>query len=240
MAVIAGLLILAFHPLESEPSASRRPLSPRERKAERIERRSAAKPEDRKLQLAAIEAWIEAGGARLTPVDVEIEPIPAAVREDFEAGLQVWDDYVKQTGGKPDTDMAETAGTASFELAEIGSRDPEDIEADVARAAKALKIAGKRRHTLYTLSNVSVYAYFNGEYARGDIAAKGAASGFKKRWRRAIVFEQLDSSREKAKVFRRLLRQANAKLGESGDELLETPLKAYSGAAGLNKDDPTD
>jgi hypothetical protein len=240
LVVIGGILVLSLHPLKGDTSASRRPLSRQERKAERLERRSAAKPGDQNRQLAAMEAWFEAGGSQLTRVDVEIEPIPAAVREDFEAGLRIWDRYLEQTGGKVGADAAETAGAVSFELAEIGSRDPQDIEADVARAARALEIAGRHRHTLYTLSNVSVYAYFNGEYARGDVAARGAASGFKKRRRRAIVFEELDSSREHAKVFRRLLRQANAELGESGDELLEKPLKVYSGAGGINKDDPTE
>jgi hypothetical protein len=238
--LVAGvILVLSLVPLGSDPKANPRPLSPSERKAKRMEERLAAKPSDRKLQLATFDAWVEAGGQRLTEIDVEIEPIPAAVREDLEAGLRIWDRYLEQTEGKAGADIAETAGEVSFELAEIGSRDPADLEADVARAAKALQIAGRQRHTLYTLSNVSVYAYYNGEYARGNIAAKGAASGFKKKSRRAIVFEQLDFYRGNAKVFRRLLRQANAELDETGDELLEKPLKAYSGQAGLNKDDPT-
>jgi hypothetical protein len=236
---LAGLLILALGG-GGEASPDRRPLSPRERKAERIERRSAAKPGDLKLQLAAIETWIEAGSDRLGKIDVEVEEIPAAVREDFEAGMRIWGRYRDRLKSKADADIIELAGEVSFELAEIGSRDLGKIEADVARAADALRIVGRYRPTLYTLSNVAVFAFFNGEFARGNVAGRAAAAGFKKRSRRKIVTEQIDYYRENAKVFRRILDQAASELRESGDDLLEKPLKLYSGRTGLNKDNPTE
>jgi hypothetical protein len=236
---LGGVLFLGMHRSDGDGGVKNRPLSAQEREAKRIERRLARAPGDRGLQLEAVEAWVEAGGQRLSDVDVTTEPIPGAVRVDFEAGLRIWDRYLTQTGGDAGAEIANSAGEVSFALAEIGSRDPADIEADIARAARALQIAGRRQPTLYMLSNVAVYSYFDGEYARGDVAARGAAATFRQRSRRRIVFEQLDSSREHAEVFRRLLAHANAELDESGDDLLEEPLRAYSGAVGLNKEEPT-
>lgn len=237
------ILILGLVLPGDDPRADPRPLSPLERKAKRMEERLASAPNDRKLQAATFEAWVEAGGTRLVGIGIG-EKIPAAVPEDFEAGLRIWDRYWEQfdakadVDSKADLDMIELAGEVSMELAEIGSSDPRKIEADVARAADTLQIAGKHRPTLYTLSNVAVFAYFNGEFPRGNVAGREAASGFKKKARRKIVMEQLDYYRGNAEVFRRLLKQTNAELRESGDELLEKPLKVYTGRTGLNKDNP--
>jgi hypothetical protein len=222
-----------------DPRSKGRHLSRQERQAKRFEKRLAQRPADPELQLATTEAWLEAGLARLYGRDTSVETIPPLVREDLETGLRVWDSYLRQTGGTAGADIAERVGEASFLLAEIGSCDPADLEVDVARAARALRIAGRQRPILYTLSNTATYAYFNGEFARGDAAAKAAAAGFKKASRRKIVLDQLDFYRGNAEVFRRLLREANVELSESGEALLDVPLKAYSGQAGINKDDPT-
>jgi hypothetical protein len=239
LVALGGVLVVVLGQSKGQPQAKSRPLSSEERGAEKLERRLARSPGNHRLQLAAMEAWVEAGAQRLFHRNVESERIPVGVRQDFEAGMRIWDRYLEQVGGKADIDTAEIASSISLELAEIGSRDPADLEADVARAARAVQIAGRHRPTLFTLSNVAVYSYFNGEYARGDVAAKGAAETFMAKRRQDIVYEQLDSSREWAKVFRRLLAHANAELEESGDELLEEPLKAYTSEAGINKDEPT-
>jgi len=236
---IACVLTLAVGQGDTDTHSTRPPLSPLERKARQMERRLAAMPTDRRLLLATMEAWLEAGHRRLSKIDVEVESVPTAVRDDLEDGLRIWDRYLEQTGDEAGVEVAELAGGSSMELAEIGSRDPARVEADVARAALALRIAGRHRPTLFTLSNTAVFAYFNGETARGEVAAAGAAADPQNsRQLRKIAIEQLNGYQERGETFRRLLEEAKAELHESGDELLERPLKAFVHHAGLNKDDP--
>jgi hypothetical protein len=213
-----------------------RPLSPLERKAQQVERRLARNPEDKQQLLATMQAWIEAGNNRLSATEYRTHPIPSAVSEDFKAGLRAWNRYLKQTGGEADAEIAELASGTFFQLVEIGSTDPGEAEANAAGAARAQRIAGKQQPTLYTLSNLATYQYFNGEYAAGDRSARGAAADVDKR--PDIVFEQLDAYRERAEKFRRRLKRGAEELRESGEEELETPIKGYGSAAGINGYEP--
>jgi hypothetical protein len=236
---VAGILTVVLSS-EGDPGASPRSLTRPERKAIRLERRLAANPGDQGLWLRAIRAWSEAAGSWLFQRDFGDTRIPAAVREDLIASVQLWDRYLQRTGGKAGADLAEIAGEIAMELAEVGSRNPFTVEDYVATASRAAEISGELRPNLFTLSNVAVYAYFNGEPARADIAASKAAKTFRKKARRKIVVEQLNAYHERADVFRQLLTEAKAELRESGDELLEQPLKAYVHSVGINTDDPTE
>ena len=130
------------------------------------------------------------------------------------------------------------AGNTYFTLLEVGSRDLREIEADSAGAARALRIAGRLRPILFTLSNTAIYAYFNGEFAAGDRAARAAAADAPEQTV-ATARRQLAGYRERAKFFRDQLRRATAELHRTGDDLLAKPLKAYRDALSLNKEDPT-
>jgi hypothetical protein len=217
--------------------SSARPTSREERVAVRTEQRLAESPQDPELLLATMRAWLEAGSDRLYAVDFETQPIPEAVSEDFETGLRAWERYLRLVGdADAGTDAAEDAGDTYFLLLEIGSTDPDALEAYAAGASQALQIAGRRKRTLFTLSNLAIYAYFNGEYALGDRAAKGAVADAERN--RQAAREALRSSRELGELFQGQLEQAVGQLEESGEEELAQPLRAYASSAGINKDDP--
>jgi hypothetical protein len=238
LVLIVGLaLILFIGPLDgSNESSAPHFSSALEKKADRIERRLARNPEDRKLLLATMEAWIEAGNDRLSKIDTATQPIPSAVAEDFRVGLRTWNPFLRQTGGEASVSTAELAGGTYFKLLEIGSPDLGEIESNAAEAARALRIAGKHSPNLFTLSNVAVYEYFNGEFAAGDKAAKGAAADVTGAEVKGVR-EQLDEYRERGERFRDQLRRAADQLRQSGQEQLEEPLKAFASSTGINKDE---
>lgn len=239
--LLAGVLVLIVQPFDgSDPGASPLPPTQLEKKAERVEGELAKSPENPMLQLASMRAWLGAGYDRVSRARNATQPIPSsAIAEDFKAGLRAWKAYLRQTGGEANVDNAEFAGGAYVTLLELGSADVAEIESNTAEAARALRIAGRHRPNLYTLSNVAVYEYLNGEYADGNKAARQAAAIFEEPARAAIVTEQLNAYRERAETFRGLLRKAAAELRESGNEELEEPLKAYVASGGLNEEDPT-
>jgi hypothetical protein len=237
--LVAGVFVLVVRPFDGNSSAERLPPTPLEKKAKRIERRIAREPEDPKLLIASMRVWIGAGNDRVFKAREASRPFPYAVVEDFKAGLQAWRAYLRQTGGEAKVDNAELAAGTYVNLLELGSTDIAEIESNAAGAARAEQIAGRQRQNLYTLSNVAVYDYLNGEYGAGNKAEREAAAIFDEPSRAKIVTEQLDAYRERAETFRKLLKQAAAEARESDDGQLQEPLKAYVASGGLNEEDPT-
>lgn len=231
---VGGALLLGIGPFDRSNGGSRpRPSSALERRAERVEERLARTPDDRKLLLAAMRAWIAAGNDRLGEVDTWTQPIPGTVSEDFRDGLQAWNGYLQQTGERAGADVAELAGETFFKLVEIGTANPSEAEANAAGAARALRIAGRQQPTLFTLSNLAVYEYFNGEYAAGDRAAMGAAQDIGKSQSKGVI-AQLDEYRERGETFVRQVRRGARELRESGESELAVPIKGYGSPAGIN------
>lgn len=213
--------------------SSRRPASPLEKQAEELEGQLVESPDDRRLLQATTKVWIGAGNDRLNRVDTRTQPIPSAVRRDFRTGLRAWNRYLRETKGKAGADLAEQAGDTFFKLVEIGSTDPGVAKANAVGAARALRIAGRHRPTLYTLSNLAIYEYFNGRYAAGNRAGAGAAAAGS-RAEAKVVWDQLDEYRERGEKFVGRLRRGMRALAESGQDELRTPIKGYGSPAGIN------
>lgn len=240
-------MLLVAKPFDGESSSQpSRPASPpptaEERKAEAIERRLADAPSNEKLLQAATQAWVNAGNERLSKARFARLPsghvtIPAVINQDYRAGLRAWNRYLRATRGDAGVNLAETAGETYFVLMEIGSRDPAQLEADAAGAAQALRIAGRHRPDFFTLSNVAVFEYYNGEFAAGDIAARGAAADAPPATAKEALVE-LREYRELGQTFRWLLRQGARELRETGESLLKEPIKAYRTQAYLNQEEP--
>lgn len=235
----AFLLLIAGRDGSGDAGSEKRPTTRLERQAERVERRLLANPNDPRLLLATMRGWIEAGNDILYEVDFDTQPIPAAASEDYRDGLRAWDRYLKLTGeGRVGPEVAEHAGDTYFRLVEIGSMDLGELEADAAKAARALLIAGRYKRTTFTLSNAAIYAWFAGQFAAGDRAARGAIADAGPDSAGAVR-TSLETSRERAVFFRGQLKRAAEKLEESGEELLDEPLRGYLASVGINQEDPT-
>lgn len=228
---ISLLSLTAFDPTSG--GSSRRLTSPLERRAEKLEGQLAESPGARRLLRATTKAWIGAGNDRLGRADTRTKPIPSAVGRDFRSGLRAWNRYLRETRGEAGADLAELAGDTFFKLVEIGSTNPEVAKANAAGAARALRIAGRHRPTLYTLSNLAIYEYFIGRYPAGNRAgAEAAAAG--NRADAKVVWEQLAEYRERAEEFIGTVRSGEAALARSGKDELAAPIKGYGSPAGIN------
>lgn len=241
--LLMGMLIWVIATGSDDEGAGQRPTSSGERRAVRIEKRLREQLDDEELLLRTMNSWIAAGSARIAKLDSFEKPldVPAAAREDYEAGLRAWGRYLKKTNGAAGRDVAELAGVILFRLVEIGSRDPAEAATNAADAVRAQEIVCKQDPSLYTLSDLAVYRYFNGEYAAGDRAAREAAASAA-REEASIkprgVIDQLNEYRERGEKFVARVRRGFETLEETGEEELDYTIKGYGAPAGLNGHEP--
>jgi hypothetical protein len=238
--VIGAALVWVIAAGSEDSQPTERVTSPQEKKAVRLEKQAAEHPNDEGLQLNTMKAWIRAGADRLEAINTRTDPIPPAVVEDYKSGLRAWNDYLQLTDGEASRDSAETVAVAYFQLVEIGSRDPSEATANAAGAVRAEKIVCKHDAVLYTLSNLAIYHYFNGEYPAGDKAAKEAAADIKAgdAIKPREVIEELNEYKELGEKFVGRVKQGSETLEETGEEELETPIKGYGSPAGINGYEP--
>jgi hypothetical protein len=238
--VVAGALVWAITAGSDSPSSSPRVTTSLEKKAVRVEKQLAKNPDDEKLLLATMHAWVTAGSSWFEKFNPEDQPIPSTVPADYRAGMRAWNRYLSQTGGEASIGNAEYAGAAFFSLVEIGSTDPSEAEANAAGAARALRIACRHERNLYNLSNLATYEYFNGEIAAGDRATKQAAGDTSEAGgvKSPEVIEQLNGYRERGEKFVTRVKRGAEELRESGEEELDAPIKGYGSAAGINGYEP--
>lgn len=240
--IIGGALVWVITAGSEDPASTPRATSIEERKAVRIEERLVKDPTNKALLVAVMKTWIDAGNERLNALDPFKRPfrILAPVAEDFETGLRAWGRYLAQTNGKAGRDIAESAAGTYFQLVEIGSTDPHKATANVVAAVEAEKIVCKHDPSLYTLSHLATYHYFNGENAAGDRAAREAAADSSPT--DAIepreVIEELNEYKEQGERFVARVKQGFETLEETGEEELEEPIKGYGSPAGINGYEP--
>jgi hypothetical protein len=239
--LVGGALLWVFTADSNNSDSRERATSLLERKAARIEKQLTKDPNDGTLLPRTMRAWIRAGAEQLEQIDTRTQPIPAAVQEDYEAGLRAWSRYLERTDGAAGRNIGETAAVTYFQLVEIGSPDPSEAAANAAGAVRAERIVCEHDPTLFTLSDLAIYHYFNGESAAGDSAARRAAAdvvgapGITPR----EVIEELDEYKEQGEKFVARVKRGVETLEETGEEELDHRIKGYGSPAGLNGYEPT-
>jgi hypothetical protein len=184
--------------------------------AERIERRLARNPTDEAELLALTRARINAGNAQVEVTEGgETQTVPASAREDFEAGLQAWNRYLKQAGGEPSAPVAQLIAGSFFRLAE-SSTSLRQAEADIAKATAAQEVAAEQRPNLGSLSTLAIYQYFNGEFAAADKTAKQAAAKAPSKAEAKSVENQLTEFRKRGKQLQKQKKQLAKAEREAG------------------------
>jgi hypothetical protein len=203
--------------------------------SERIEGRLAKDPGNEQLLLALTRTRIAAGNAQVEPgTETTAAVIPASAQDDYEAALGAWLTYLKQAGDDPNPAAAQLVAGTFFRLAESGSVLGE-IEANLAEAAKAQRIAVEEQPNLGSLSSLAIYEYFNGDFAAGDQASKGATAQAPSKAEAKGVEKQLDEYRKFAKDFQKRARQAAQAQAGSGKEQLESPLRGLGAGSSLGE-----
>lgn len=236
--VVTAGVVLITEPFGGEEASGKPAPTPLEAKAEGVEARLEGRPDDAKLLRATLLAWYDAANDRISSSRLKGVAIPyPALARDYIAVLTLWRSYLRQTGGAAGAELAENMANTYMRLAEIGSRDPAQIVADVAGAVRAIGIAGRLSHNLHTLSNVAIFAYYNDEFGRGERMAHTTLTTVPPGSRPSIR-QQFAEYRGTARVFLGLLREARRELRETGRARLAESLRVYRTSSELNENDP--
>lgn len=196
---------------------------------ERIEGRLAKSPNDEQLLLTLTRTQIAAGNAELPG---ERGPMPTVAREDFLAGLQTWDRYVRQTD-EPNPIAAQLVAQTAFNLAETGSPTLEEIESNVDKALAAQEIAAEQQPNLGSLSSLAIYQYFNGDLAAGDKSAKRAADSVPSKAEAKSVEKQLTEIRRNGAKFAKQIEQLSKEQAKAGRAQLQNPFESLGPPGGV-------
>ena len=199
-----------------------------EDRAERIEGRLKASPQDEDLLLALSRARINAGNALFETDPQTGNPIitPEA-RVQLEKGISSWNRYLEQAG-EPNPAAASIVATTNFSLAEI-STTFEEIEGYVASAAEAQALAAKVRPSVGSLSSLAIYEYFNGDFAAGDKASRQAQDLVRTKAEKKAVVRQLAPYRLRAKRFDKQGKELEKSQQGQGKESFEDALGGLAG-----------
>lgn len=235
--VAAGIVLIA-QPFGRQDASGEPAPTPLEAKAEELEARLAEKPDDPTLLRTTLLAWYEAANDRISSSRLRGVAIPyRALARDYMIVLGLWRSYLRQTDEMAGAELAANMANVYMRLAEIGSRDPARIEADIAGAVRAIGIARRHSQAIDTLSNVAIFAYYNDEFGRGERRARTTVTTVPPE-SRPSVREQFAEYRRTARVFLHLLREARRELRETGRARLTKPLRVYRTSSELNEDDP--
>lgn len=199
--------------------------------AERIERRLAKSPQDEQLLLALTRARIGGGNAQVeVKTETAAPTVTVGAREDYEAASATWSRYLKQAGDEPNAAVAQLLAGTFFRMAE-SSTSLLESEENIAKAAKAQKIAAEQRPSINSLSTQAIYQYFNGEFAAGDKTAKQVAAKAPKQ-EVVNVEKQLAEFRERGKKFEQQKKQLAKVQKEVSKKNLTNPLGGLGGTTG--------
>ena len=210
-----------------------------EDRAERIEDRLKATPQDEELWLALTRARLNAGTSLMeTDPQTGAEVVTSEARTQFEAGITAWRRYLERTK-EPNPVAASLIAGTFFSLAE-NSSGFEEIDEYVEGAAEAQALAAKGRPSPGALSTLAIYEYFDGNFAAGDEASKQAqdlvrTKAEKKEISRALVPYRKNAKRfnKQAKEFEKAQQSAGGK-----EEAFENALGGLGGGAGLGATSP--
>jgi len=199
-----------------------------EDRAESIERRLKANPEDEGLLLTLTRTRIGAGNALIeTDPQTGAPIVTPEAQAQFEQGLTAWRRYLEQAK-EPNPAAATLVAGTYFSLAE-GASTFQEVEEYVEGAAQAQALAAKARPSVGSLSTLAIYEYFNGDFAAGDGASKEAQALVRSKAERQAIPSQLAPYRQRAKRFAKQGRELEKTQQGQGKESFENALGGLSG-----------
>ncbi len=200
--------------------------------AERIEGRLAKNPKDAQLLLALTRARINAGnGAVEVTSETEAPTVTPEARKEYEAASQAWSRYLKAAGDEPSGTAAQLVAGTFFRLAEAGTSLLESEE-NVAKATQAQKIAAEQDSNINTLSTLTIYQFFNSEFAAGDKTAKLVIAKVPTKAEVPQVEKQLNEYRERGKKFAKQKQELAKVQKKLNKEKLKNPLGGLGSPSG--------
>jgi hypothetical protein len=213
LAVLMGAsLFLVVGPLNigelfnSNGSSSTEAAKPYEEQAERLEAKLKREPEDGDLLLALTRAHINAGNS-LVVINPETgeQGATAESRQEYQQAADAWSRYLKATD-EPSPNLAQVVAPAFVSLT-LASKTVPEAKRNLQEAVAAQQMVADARPSLGSLSTLTIYKYFNGEFKAAEKAEKELLKLTHAKSEREELKKQLESTRKEGKAQQALYKE---------------------------------
>jgi hypothetical protein len=210
-------------------------------RAEKLETRLEAAPNNAKAQEELIRARITAGN-NLIEIDDEgrQQAVTAEANEQYDLAAQAWNKYLKTTSGQPDQGVAQLVANMLFSLAQGSSiaqfesnvQAAADAQEQVARAAERKYDDGRGDGPPPTaaLVTLATYQYYAQDFAAANRSRSQALAGIESEGQKKQVTTQLDAVEKDAKRIGKVLERARKQARKDGGKSLENPFGGFGSA----------
>lgn len=203
--------------------------------AQKIEAKLRKEPEDEALLASLTRTRINTANAMITGGAGESQDGVEEVKQELAQVSEDWSKYT-DAASKPSVGIALQAAPALFQLAELSTGGPEARE-NVKAATTAQEIVAEGRPSVNSLSTLSFYLLFAGDFKGAEKAKEEAAKLAGNKFARENYENQYEEVEKNAREFDKQLKlekvsKANeAKGAEGGKEALQQP--SLGGLGGL-------
>lgn len=210
---------------------------PFEEQEERIEARLAKDPGNPDLLLSLTRAQINAGNADTTVEPNGEQVLSQDAVQAYQEADQSWSEYLKATE-EPNPGLAQLVAPMMLTLAETSTSYPQaDLRLDA--ATEAQKIVAVARPSVNSLSTLSFYTYFTGDFKAGEKAREESKQIANSDSEREAIDKQLDEYKKNAEAYvaakEKFEKEQKAAGGNKPSETLENPLSPGVGTGGLGE-----
>jgi hypothetical protein len=201
-------------------------------RAQRLEERVAAEPNNRAAQAELIRARVSAGNSLVQVDDQGVTQVGAEARVQYDLAAQAWENYLRTTDNNPDPTVAVLVAGTLFSLAQ-GSAVAQ-FEANIKDAARAQQfvadaaVEASRREEgpppTGALVTLATYQFYAQQTAQAERNARRALAATRDDAEREQITTQIDAIREESERIGRQINQAKRQARQDGGASLNEPL----------------
>jgi DNA replication protein DnaD len=192
-----------------------------EEQTERIESRLAKEPANADLLLNLTRAQINTAYALSETSQTGEVALTVEGRQELQKASATWDEYLEATE-EPRSSGAILASQALFQLAQT-SRGTLEARNNVTAAAEAQRIVAEQQPNLGTLSNLSFYELYAGEFKTAEETLAEAKKFTTSKFERRQLENQYNEIEKTAREFQQQVKEAEKASKEGAQERATNP-----------------
>ena len=201
-------------------------------RAQNLEKRVAAEPNNKNAQAELIRARVSAGRSltEIAPDGTAVVGDAAKTQYDFAA--QAWEDYLKLTKNQPDPTVAQLMAGTLFSLAQ-GSTVAQ-FQTNITEAARAQQLVADAATQQYkagdgpaptgALVTLATYQYYAQDFKAADRTTQKAIASTKDDAEKKQIKTQLAAAEKEGKRIAGIIKRAKKQAANSGKDALDNPL----------------
>lgn len=201
-------------------------------RAENLETRLLAEPNNQNVKAELIRARVSAGGSLIEVAENGQQVVGDEAKAQYDLAAQAWSEYLRATGNKPDPSVAQLMSTTLFSLAQGSTVSQFQVNIEDAAQAQQLVVESARQQfkkgegpaPTPSLVVLATYLYYAQDTEAADRARQEALASTRDDAEREDLKTQLEAAEQEATRIGRIIRQAERQARNTGGQSLEDPL----------------